>query len=257
MKIEINKKEFIDALKNVELKGKWSGTSGLSSKSLGSFIYFEIDDGKLTIINADESTVVVKHITIETEDEGAFCLDIDLLKKYMNKMSNTITINIGDVVTLTSEGKRATIPIVTQHPFLNRIDAFMQYTLPTYSEDLTNIPRVGNISPSCGIQLSGSDFIDAIESCEIVNNGVYRFDYYEEDDTSNAKLTISSAELNASYNETLTMLQDSGESATVLFSAPLHKFVNKKENINLFIGDDQPLILVTENGILFRANRMT
>ena len=47
-----------------------------------------------------------------------------------------------------------------------------------------------------------------------------------------------------------------GESSTVIFSGPLHKFFNKDEIINIFIGDNQPIIMVTENSALIRAPRL-
>ena len=47
-----------------------------------------------------------------------------------------------------------------------------------------------------------------------------------------------------------------GEASTVVFSGPLHKFFNKNDTINIFIGDDQPVIMVTENSALIRAPRL-
>ena len=49
---------------------------------------------------------------------------------------------------------------------------------------------------------------------------------------------------------------DIGESATVVFSGPLHKFFNKDDTINIFIGDNQPILMVTENSAIIRAPRM-
>jgi len=96
MEIEVNKKEIVEALKNVEMKGKWASSSGLSSKSLGKYIYFQLEDNSLLLINSDESTTVIESISVESEDEGSFVLDIETLKKYLTKMNDTITFEIGE-----------------------------------------------------------------------------------------------------------------------------------------------------------------
>ena len=60
----------------------------------------------------------------------------------------------------------------------------------------------------------------------------------------------------SSYREELPFSKVIGESATVLFSGPLHKFFGRKGTINIFIGDDQPIIMVTENSAIVRAPRI-
>ena len=107
MQIQINKKDIVEALKNVELKGKWATTSGLSSKSLGKYIHFQLRDNHLLLINSDESTTAVKVIPVETEDEGgSFVLDIEMIKKYLSKMNDSITLRINETVQMLSDGKR-------------------------------------------------------------------------------------------------------------------------------------------------------
>ena len=73
---------------------------------------------------------------------------------------------------------------------------------------------------------------------------------------TNAKFIISSDKQISSYREEVEYLNTSGESSTVLFSSPLHKFFNKNELIRIFIGDDQPLLMITENSAIIRAPRM-
>ena len=127
MEIQVNKTEMVDALKNVEIRGKWSTTSGLSSKSLGGYIYFQLEDNELLLVNSDESTTAIKSISAESEDGGSFVLELDTLKKYLTKMNDSITLEVGDTVVMKSDGKRATMPIVIEHPFNGRIGRFIHY----------------------------------------------------------------------------------------------------------------------------------
>ena len=256
MQIQVNKQDIIGALKNVEMKGKWSTTSGLSSKSLGNYIHFQIHDNRLLLINSDESTTAIKAIPVETEDEGSFVLDSDMIKKYLTKMNDDITFEIGDTVVMKSDGKRATMPMVIEHPFRGRIERFMVYWPLTFQEELETVPTIGSIDLKCGIQLTGEEFHDALDACEIVNSGIYKLDFIEQDEITRPKFIISSDWTVSSYREEVPFSRVVGEASTVLFSGPLHKFFNKKDIINIFIGDDQPIVMITENSVLIRAPRL-
>tara|TARA_R110002020_G_scaffold153171_21_gene332465 strand:- start:1289 stop:2068 length:780 start_codon:yes stop_codon:yes gene_type:complete len=257
MEIKVNKKEMVDALKQVEIKGKWATTSGLSSKSLGKYIHFELREQQLFLVNSDESTTAVIHVDVETEDEdSSFVLDIENLKKYMVKMSDEITFEVNDTVVMKSAGKRATMPIVVEHPFDGRIRRFLNQYPITWESELETIPTVGVIDFNAGIQVSAEELYNAIDACEIVNNGIYKLNFMSSDDITRPQFIISSEEIISSYREELPFNRVVGESATVLFSGPLHKFFGKKGTINIFIGDDQPIIMVTENSAIVRAPRI-
>ena len=256
MQIEVKKKEMVEALKNVELKGKWAGTGGLSSRSLGNYIQFEIQDNFLLLVNSDESTTVIKSISVETEDEGSFVLEVDTLKKYLSKMNEDITLLVGDTVVMQSDGKRATMPIVVNHPFEGRVNRFIARWPLEFDADLNGVLKLGAIDVRCGVQITGEEFHNAIDACEILNNGIYKLDYQQEDEIQSAKFIISSQQTVSSYREEMGFGNSIGEASTVVFSGPLHKFFNKNDTINIFIGDDQPVIMVTENSALIRAPRL-
>ena len=257
MEIEVNKKEIVEALKNVEMKGKWATSGGLSSKSLGNYISFQLENNSLLLINSDESTTVIESISVDSEDEGSFVLDIETLKKYLTKMNDTITFEIGDTIVMKSDGKRATMPVVIEHPFHGRIGRFIsQWPNLSFEEELEKIPTIGSMNLTCAIQMTGEQLFDAIDACEIVNNGVYKIDYVEEDELSESKCIISSEEIISSYREEIEYLSSIGESSTVLFSGPLHRFFGKKDTINVFIGDDQPIIMISNKSALIRAPRL-
>jgi len=256
MQIEVKKKEIVEALKNVELKGKWASTGGLSSRSLGNYIQFQIQDNNLLLVNSDESTTVIKSISVETEDEGSFVLEVDTLKKYLTKMNEDITLLVGDTVQMISDGKRATMPIVVSHPFEGRVNRFIERWPLNFDSDLEEVLNLGVIDVRCGIQVTGEEFHNAIDACEILNNGIYKLDFHESDDVSNAKFIISSQQTISSYREEMVFSNSVGESSTVIFSGPLHKFFNKNDIINIFIGDNQPIVMITENSAIIRAPRM-
>ena len=256
MQIEVNKKEIVEALKNVELKGKWASTGGLSSKSLGNYIHFQIQDNSLLLVNSDESTTVIKSISIDTDNEGSFVLEIDTFKKYLSKMNEDITLTVGDTVVMQSDGKRATMPIVVHHPFEGRVNRFIERWPLNFNNDLEEVIKLGVIDVRCGIQVTGEEFHNAIDACEILNNGIYKLDFHEVDELSNPKFIISSSATVSSYREEMEITNSIGDSSTVVFSGPLHKFFNKNDIINIFIGDNQPIIMVTENSALIRAPRL-
>ena len=257
MRLEFDKKEMKDALKNVELKGKWSVTGGLSSKSLGKYIQFQLQDNRLIMFNADESTVCGKSISVDCEtEEYSFILELDTLKKYLDKMSDSITLDVGTTVVMQSGGKRATMPMVVRHPFEGRIERLINQWPLSYNENLEELLSLGEIKVECGVQVTGAELQESLDACEIVNNGIYKLDFKETDDLTDAKFVISSEEIASSYREEMAFSNNIGESATVVFSGPLHKFFNKDDKINIFIGDNQPIIMVTENSALIRAPRL-
>ena len=256
MQIEVKKKDIIEALKNVELKGKWASTGGLSSKSLGNYIHFQMQDNNLLLVNSDESTTVIKSISVDTDDEGSFVLEIDTLKKYLSKMNEDISLTVGDTVVMQSDGKRATMPIVVHHPFEGRVNRFIERWPLNFDNDLEEVLKLGVIDVRCGVQVTGEEFHNAIDGCEILNNGIYKLDFHESDELSNPKFIISSSATVSAYREEMVISNSVGESSTVIFSGPLHKFFNKDEIINIFIGDNQPIIMVAENSALIRAPRL-
>ena len=281
MQIEVKKKDIIEALKNVELKGKWASTGGLSSKSLGNYIHIEYQperdltedfgvllESHLLLVNSDESTTVIKSIPFEIitcSRDNSFVLEIDTFKKYLSKMNEDITLTVGDTVVMQSDGKTATMPIVVHHPFEGRVNRFIEKwstNIKTrrrplnFDSDLEEVLKLGVIDVRCGVQVTGEEFHNAIDGCEILNNGIYKLDFHESDELSNPKFIISSSATVSAYREEMVISNSVGESSTVIFSGPLHKFFNKDEIINIFIGDNQPIIMVTENSALIRAPRL-
>ena len=256
MRIEVSKKEMLDALKNVEMKGKWTSVSGLSSKGIGNYVVLTIRRNSLVLVNADASTLACKNIDVETEDAGSFDVEIPTLRKYLSKMGEELKIVVDNTVVMTSEGKKATMPIVVQHPYQTRINAFMNHWPITFNAELDNLIQFGEMKFDGAIQLTSEELTEVITACEIVNNGIYKFNYSAGDGIVNDKLMVSSSMHVSSYSEEIVCENTHGESSTVLFSGPLHKFFNKGETVNVYIGDDNPIMMVSETGVVIRAPRV-
>jgi hypothetical protein len=257
MRIEVNKKQMLDALKNVELKGKWSSVSGLSSKPIGNYVHFRIVNNGLLLCNSDESTTAVKAINVETEDAGSFVVEIETIRKYLSKMGDVLKIVVDDTIVITSEGKKATMPMVVSHPYEGRIERFLEYWPFTFNTEMDSLLNFGQVKIEAGFQITGTNLKEAITACEVVNNGIYKLNYICGNDVVNDRLVLSSNKQISSYEEDVPVLRNTGESSTVSFSGPLHKFFNDEEIINVYIGDDQPVLMIgNSDSAIVRAPRL-
>lgn len=254
MRIEVNKKQVLDALKNVELKGKWSSVSGLSSKALGNYVHFRIVNNQLLLCNSDDSTTAIKAIDVETEDAGSFVVEIETIRKYLSKMGDELKIVADDTIVITSQGKKATMPIVVRHPYEGRIERFLEYWPFNYNTEI-ELLTFGQVKIEAGFQITGTNLKEAITACEVVNNGIYKLNYICGDEVVNDRLVLSSNKQISSYEEDVSILNSVGDSATVSFSGPIHKFFSDEEIINVFIGDNQPILMLSQNSAIVRGPR--
>ena len=82
----------------------------------------------------------------------------------------------------------------------------------------------------------------------MVKNGVYKFDYNEN------LLTVSSREnVTNKYEEVITPVFPMGEPATVEFSSPVYAFFEKDQMVNVYMKDEFPLLLVSNDRMLLKA----
>ena len=84
--------------------------------------------------------------------------------------------------------------------------------------------------------------------CELVGTGVYTFDWDGESD-----LGLSSQRNTERYNTVIETadLFNNNEPATMQMTAPLGSFLNNNERCNVYLKDEFPLLIVTENNSLF------
>ena len=88
----------------------------------------------------------------------------------------------------------------------------------------------------------------AIKNCELVKSGIYKFDY------NNNILTVSSREnVMNKYEEVITPVFPMGEPATIEFSSAIYSFFEADQMLNIYMRDEFPLLVVSNDRILLKA----
>ena len=103
--------------------------------------------------------------------------------------------------------------------------------------------------------MTTADFKEVINQCELIGTGVYKLDFKVDGQTSN-EVTLSSRVVGVKeYTTTVSVENGKGDSATVAFTGPLHRFF-KGETITFYVKDEFPLLLVGEDRLLVKVPHM-
>jgi len=242
------------ALTSIQVKGKGSTNSGFGNTSLGSYVMLIIKDNTLSIWNGNNTFFVKLDIQLDEEIntrivEGTCVVDTTTLLPYLKTFGDIVTFNVGDFIALNGANKKASIPIVVNHPSdaaLVRIKNMLNHV--RYEIQPQTLFGFGKSSFEGAFTLTQPQLQSAIKNCELVKNGVYKFDYNEN------LLTVSSREnVTNKYEETITPVFPMGEPATVEFSSPVYAFFEKDQMINVYMKDEFPLLLVANDRMLLKA----
>jgi len=238
------------ALTSIQVKGKGSTSGGFGNTSLGSYVMLIVKDNTLSIWNGNNTFFVKLDITLTGEtNEGSCVVDTSTLLPYLKTFGDEITLKVGDFISLNGENKKASIPIVVNHPSndaLVRIKNMLNHV--RYEIQPQTLFNFGKSQFEGAFTLTHSQLQSAIKSCELVKNGVYKFDYNEN------LLTVSSREnVTNKYEEVITPVFPMGEPATVEFSSPVYAFFEKDQIINVYMKDEFPLLLVSNDRMLLKA----
>lgn len=249
MKFTINSKEFITVLERSLLKGKYMVSGVMKSAKLSEYVQVTATDN-LAVYNADNSTIVKVKYDCDIEERGEVIVEVDTLIKYLKTMGEETNFQAGDTITLQSNSKKATLPIVVVHPHMSTIytmgkkkiefDARLEEYLTYGSKD---------IPYSTALQLMSNALSDAIKACELVKSGIYTLDYHE-------NFKISSNLNHESYTQQLDLMNSIGDPATIAISAPIHSLFNN-ELINIYMSDNVPITIVSPTAFLIRAPRIS
>lgn len=238
------------ALTSIQVKGKGSTSSGFGNTSLGSYVMLIVKDNTLSIWNGN-NTFFVKidmELTGET-NEGNCVVDATTLLPYLKTFGDTVTLKVGDFISLIGQSRKASIPIIVNHPnndALVRIKNMLNHVV--YEIQPQTLFNFGKSQFEGAFALTQPQLQSTIKSCELVKNGVYKFDYNEN------VLTVSSREnVTNKYEEVITPVFPTGEPATVEFSSPVYAFFNKDQMINVYMKDEFPLLLVSSDRLLLKA----
>ncbi len=248
MKFTINTKEFLKLLEKSLLKGKYITSGGMKSKALSDFVQLVAGDG-LTVYNADDSTIVKIKYDCVIEEKGEIIVEVNMLIKYLKTMGEETNFYGKDTVKLTSNNKKAEIPIVVIHPHYSTISMMGNKDI-NFNLEMNDFIDYGskNKQYTTALQLNSATLADAIKACELVQSGIYTLNYNED-------FTISSNLGNESYSQQIDLLRHNGDPATISISAPVHSLFNN-EIINIYMSDDVPITIVSESAFLVRAPRI-
>ena len=258
MQLEYDKEILIRILEAVELKGKYFSSGSLKSDSLGEYVKIvPINNHWKTgyhFMNGDNQTFVSHYMPdiIEEDDGISVVLEIPKLMKYLKTMSGRIRLNIDEVCNISSENKEVVIPVSVLHPNDVAISRLFECTIEkTFTDELEpimwgNDGTTSQFEIENAFQITGSKLISIMNSCESVGHGVYTF--YHSGNT----LAIMSSIGNEHYIERVNGINSIG-AATVSFTGPIHKALDKLSMCNVYFNDDSLMLIISGLVTIVRA----
>tara|TARA_R100000353_G_scaffold50505_1_gene40035 strand:- start:8444 stop:9208 length:765 start_codon:yes stop_codon:yes gene_type:complete len=249
LKFTIDSEKLEKALTKVQMKGKGISGSGFGNTSLGNYASLYLEGNVLSIWNGNNTVAVKLNLTVEGEEDGNVVIDTTKVSPYLKSFKDEIEFVVGDFIQLTTDTRKASIPLVVRHPQGDSISR-MRGLLNHVSYEV--MPRMlftfGKSKFEACISLMQVPLRDAIKNCELVKTGVYKFNYHEE------ILSVSSRDgASNKYEETIEPFFNIGESATVEFSGPLYALFEKQQMVNIYLKDDFPILMVAEDRMLVKA----
>lgn len=237
-----------EALESVKVKGKGTTSSGFGNSSLGDYAFLRLVDNELSIWNGDSTFIVKITITVEGEKNGSVCVDTKQILPYL-KTFDEMTFNVDDYIAINSGSKKASLPIVVNHPnqdALDRARGLMSHI--RYDANPNVLFQFGQGQFEGAFTLTQDKFKSAIQNCELVKNGVYRLNF----EAPNVEFSSRDSVTNE-YSESLATVFSTGEPATLEFTSPLYSFFRKEQAINFYVKDEFPLLLVGNDRMLLKA----
>ena len=250
MKFEVDSNDLREALESVQVKGKGTTNSGFGSTNLGTYSCLYVKDGVLSVWNGSPSFCVKIDIPLEGESvNGDFCVDSTKVIPYLKSFGGTVNFSVGDFITLIGTNRTASIPLVVLHPnadAINRLKNMLSHV--SHEIQPRTLFNFGKAKFEGAFVITQAQFKDAIKNCELVKSGVYKLDY------NNNILTVSTRQdATNKYEEVITPVFPIGEPATVEFSSPVYSFFKSDQMINVYMKDDYPLLLVSNDRMLMKA----
>ena len=237
-----------DAIKKMEVKGKYLKDGGLLGGKLKDYFYCSLKDNTLSFWNGNTTFIVNYDVHVEGIEDGEFFGSISKMLAYMKKFKGETSFSVGDFVSVSDGSKRASIPKVVNHPdweAIERIKGMLSHVV--YEPTFETLWAFGKGQFEGAFQMFGKDFQDAISLLELCRRGVYKLDF----DGNECVLSSNSGIEQSSI--TPSLIQNTGEPATLEYSSPLHAFFDKDELINFYVKDAFPLLIVSHNKKVLKA----
>lgn len=249
MKVNVNSNALKNALEKIQVKGKYVKKGGLSSGKLEDVFYMKAEDDTLILFSGNPTMVVNISIEAEVLEEGDYIGKSAPIIDYLKKFGETVSLENGDFLSISSGSKKASLPRVVEWASLNSILRASKAMTEAYIEyEADKLPTVGLAKYEGCFMVQASVFSDVISSCELVGSGVYKLDFKEE------SLEFSSTfNTTNNYKETVQTVFRCGDPATVEFSGPIHNFFEKDQMLTFYVLDEAPLFVVADDRRIIKA----
>ena len=226
MKFTIDSDTLKKALESVQVKGKGTTSGGFGNTNFGSYAYIVADTASIEIWNGNPTFCVKIVIDANVEEQGRVCVDSSAVVPYLKNFSGEdIVFSVGDFVLINCGTKKASIPLVVNHPNADAISRLQNMLNPiSYEIQPQTLFNFGKSKFEGAFTLTQRQLQDSIKACELVKSGVYKFDF------NKGLLNISTRQnVTNKYEETITPAFPTGEPATVEFSSPIYAFFEKDQ----------------------------
>lgn len=250
MKFTINGNTLKEALESVQVKGKGQTKSGFGSTSFGSYAYIVADSASIEIWNGDATFCVKLVLDATVAEQGRVCVDGSIVIPYLKNFGNQeITFSVSDFVVLTCGTKKASIPLVVNHPNADALGRIQNMLNPVrYEVQPETLFNFGKSKFEAAFTLTQEKLQNVIKGCELVKSGVYKFDYADGVLAVSSRLNVTNK-----FEETITPVFHTGEPATVEFSSAVYSFFEKESMVNIYMKDEFPILFVGIDRILLKA----
>lgn len=249
MKFTLDSDTLKKAFEKIQVKGKGTTSNGFGNTSLGEYALLSLKENTLSIWNGDATFCVKIEIRVNGEEEGEVTVNVNDIIPYLKTLDEEITFSVGDFISLSSNNRNASVPLVVNHPnldSLNRLKGLVYHI--TYEPQIDTLFTFGKENFEAGFTLTFKQLTDCLKACEIVKSGVYKLDY------NNNLLTVSSRKsITQKYEETITPVFQKGEPATIEFSSPIYSFFESDQLLNFYMKDEFPLLVVSNDRLLLKA----
>jgi hypothetical protein len=247
MRFTMNGNKLKNKIESALLKGKWNYGQVNKNTILNSSVIISISDDSY-ICNGDHSSYVKTWIEIgENFEAGRITIDSDVLLKYLSSNDTTFSVK-ENILTLSTGTRKVSIPVLERHQYNDSImDINSKYNHCIDMEKTLSISERTELKTR--LKVPTSELQDALKSCEVVGNSVYKLDYNGE------TLIVSSSKDNENVSVDITIVDKLGPKATMEFSAPIFKYLDGVSTI-LSFNDDSPLSVISGAFTMLRAPRV-
>ena len=117
MKFTIDSDTLKKALESVQVRGKGTTNSGFGSTNFGTYAYLVADTASIEIWNGNATFCVKISLDATVEEQGRVCFDSATVIPYLKNFGGEdITFSVGDFIVINCGTKKASIPLVVNHP---------------------------------------------------------------------------------------------------------------------------------------------